>query len=107
MFHIIICYLYDRALNINNRIKVLKEFLLFSDRNHLYYIFIKLKFVCGYFYGLEKNICQNKSCSFSSKIGGGKNFQTPFQTILRLKKKKKQKWHGPLSYKGGKGVAKP
>ena len=41
-----------------------------------------LKFVFGFFYWFENNICQNKSGSFSPKIGG-KNCQNPFQAILK------------------------
>ena len=55
-------------------------------------VFYTLKFVCGYFYWLENNICQKKSGSFSPKIGRKKNCQNPFHAILTKKKRKKVTW---------------
>ena len=41
-----------------------------------------------------------KSDCFSPKIGR-KSCQNPFQAIIRLTKKKKKKWHGPLAISEG------
>ena len=39
----------------------------------------------------ENNICQKKIALFSPKIGRKNICQNPFQTIIRLKKRKKKK----------------
>ena len=42
----------------------------------------------------------NKKCFFSGQKLGKKrkNCQNPFQAIIRLKKRRKKKWKGPLSH---------
>ena len=48
-------------------------------------VFHTLKFVCGYFYWLENNICQKYQTLLAQKMGEKKSCQNSLK--LRLKKK--------------------
>ena len=62
-------------------------------------VFYALKFVCGYFYWLENNICKKNPALLAQKLGRKKILSKSLSGYSKTKKEKnKKKWHEPLSH---------